>query len=54
MEALSTALATFGESVRAAIETAERAGDAGSADLFTEISRAADKMLWFIEAHGTE
>jgi hypothetical protein len=26
-------------------------GDADTADLFTEISRAMDKQLWFVEAH---
>jgi starvation-inducible DNA-binding protein len=29
----------------------ERAGDAGSADILTEISRGVDKWLWFVEAH---
>jgi starvation-inducible DNA-binding protein len=51
VEALSTSLATFGKSIREAIDIADEAGDAGTADLFTEISRAADKMLWFLEAH---
>ncbi len=48
---LSTSVAAFGKSVRGAIDAADKAGDAGSADLFTEISRGADKMLWFLEAH---
>lgn len=48
---LSTSVAAFGKSVRGAIDTADKAGDAGTADLFTEISRGADKMLWFLEAH---
>ena len=26
-------------------------GDAGTADMYTEISRAIDKRLWFLEAH---
>jgi starvation-inducible DNA-binding protein len=26
-------------------------GDQGTADLFTEIVRQADKDLWFLEAH---
>jgi starvation-inducible DNA-binding protein len=26
--------------------------DAGTADLFTEISRGIDKLLWFVEAHS--
>ena len=49
--ALADALAVFGGSVRSAIETADRLGDAATADLFTEISRGADLKLWFLEAH---
>lgn len=51
VEALSNALATFGKFVRAAIASATKAGDAGTADLFTEVSRGIDKLLWFVEAH---
>lgn len=51
VEALSTALATFGKFARAAIDAASKAGDADTADLFTEISRGTDKWLWFVEAH---
>ena len=51
LEALSTALAAFGRNVRAGIDEAARLGDADSADLFTEVSREADKQLWFLEAH---
>lgn len=50
--ALSSALAGFGASARAAIETAGKAGDADTADLFTEVSRGVDKLLWLVEAHG--
>jgi starvation-inducible DNA-binding protein len=49
--ALSHALASFGESVRSSIEQANEMKDAGTADLLTEISRGADKYLWFVEAH---
>jgi starvation-inducible DNA-binding protein len=48
---LSGALAKFGASARAAIDTAGKAGDADTADLFTEVSRGVDKWLWMIEAH---
>lgn len=37
--------------VRAAIDTADQAGDATTADLFTQVSAVMDKNLWFLEAH---
>jgi starvation-inducible DNA-binding protein len=49
--ALSSVLAKFGASTRAAIESAGKAGDADTADLFTEVSRGVDKLLWLVEAH---
>jgi starvation-inducible DNA-binding protein len=52
IQSLSRALAVFGGLARAAIQTADDAGDAGTADLFTQISRATDKRLWMVEAHG--
>ena len=52
VEALSHALATYGELVRIAINQANELGDAGTADIFTEISRKVDKHLWFVEAHA--
>ncbi|HXJ32592.1 MAG TPA: DNA starvation/stationary phase protection protein Dps [Candidatus Eisenbacteria bacterium] len=48
---IADALAAYGRNLRAAIATAAEAGDADTSDLFTEISRAADKQLWFVEAH---
>ena len=51
VQAMANALAQFGKSVRAATDTATRLGDADTADLFTGISRATDKMLWLVEAH---
>ncbi|MCK8515076.1 DNA starvation/stationary phase protection protein Dps [Methylonatrum kenyense] len=51
VEALSSALASFGRSVREAIPRAEDAGDMGTSDLFTEISRDIDQQLWLVEAH---
>lgn len=44
-------LAAFGAAVRAGIDTAADLGDQDTADLFTEVSRAIDKHLWFVEAH---
>jgi starvation-inducible DNA-binding protein len=51
VEALSSAIADFGTQVRKAIDESARAGDAGTSDLFTGISREIDKDLWFLEAH---
>jgi starvation-inducible DNA-binding protein len=51
VDALSAVLADFGAKVRAAIDTADKLGDADTADLFTEVSRENDKQLWFLEAH---
>lgn len=36
---------------RVGIEEMNELEDAGSADILTEISRGADKWLWFVEAH---
>jgi starvation-inducible DNA-binding protein len=49
--AMSDGLAQFGKSARVAIESASKLGDADTADLFTEVSRGVDKLLWFVEAH---
>ena len=49
--ALSSALAKFGKSVRTAINSAAELGDADTTDLFTEVSRGVDKLLWKVEAH---
>jgi starvation-inducible DNA-binding protein len=51
VEALSSVLAAFGKSARAAINSANDFGDLDTADLFTEVSRGIDKWLWFVEAH---
>ena len=51
VDALSTALADFGKKVREAIEETDKLDDKDTADLFTEVSRGVDKLLWFVEAH---
>src|SRR5882762_2959783 len=51
VEAVSTALSTFGREARATINQANELDDADTADIFTEISRGIDKWLWFVEAH---
>ncbi|MFM9957991.1 MAG: DNA starvation/stationary phase protection protein Dps [Phycisphaerales bacterium] len=49
--ALADRLAAFGKLARSAIDDTTKLGDAGTADLFTGVSRDIDKMLWFVEAH---
>jgi starvation-inducible DNA-binding protein len=49
--AMSAALAAYGKRVRQSIDQSDELGDKDTADMFTEISRAADKYLWFVESH---
>jgi starvation-inducible DNA-binding protein len=51
VDALAAAIARFAKSARKAIDEAGKAGDADTSDLFTGISRGADKNLWLLEAH---
>ncbi len=51
VDALSTALSDFGKKVRENISEADDLDDLDTADLFTEVSRGTDKLLWFVEAH---
>ena len=51
VQALSKALGAFGHEVRTAIDEADELDDAGTADLFTEVSRGIDKLSWMVEAH---
>ena len=51
LESLAQAMSAFGTKIRSAIQETTDAGDAGTADIFTQISREADKQLWKIEAH---
>ena len=48
---LAHAMSFYSELIRQAIDLSTRLGDAGSADIFTEISRGNDSDLWFVEAH---
>lgn len=52
IKAVSDALASRGALKPDAIDSAAEHGDADTADLFTEISRALDQRLWMVEAHG--
>jgi starvation-inducible DNA-binding protein len=51
VQAVADALATVARASREAIDDADRAGDKGTSDLFTELSRDLDKLLWLVEAH---
>lgn len=51
VEALAERVATYAASTRRAMEESEDLGDISTNDLFTEVSRQADKDLWFLEAH---
>jgi len=56
-EHLKALIERFGmaaNAVRAAIDEADNAGDADTADILTEVSRGLDKQLWFLEAHMRE
>jgi starvation-inducible DNA-binding protein len=37
--------------MRKNIDETGEAGDAGTADIFTQLSRGLDKWLWFLESH---
>ena len=54
LAALIDRYAVYANAVRQNIDDTDEAGDAGTADLFTEVSRAVDKNLWFLEAHVQE
>ena len=51
VDAVVTALSTFGQEIRSSIYEADELDDADTADIFTEVSRGIDKWLWFVEAH---
>lgn len=51
VKALTKRYAALAKTVRAAIDEADEAGDADTADLLTGLSRTLDKALWMLEAH---
>ncbi len=51
VKVLVSRYAAAAATVRAAIDTADEAGDMATSDLYTEIARALDKRMWFLEAH---
>ena len=51
LKALASQTAALGALARTGIESADKAGDAATADLFTELTRGLDKWLWFVEAN---
>jgi len=52
VKSLSAAIAAFGSRLRVTIGEADELDDAATADICTEITRGADKWLWFVEAHA--
>lgn len=51
VKALVKNIAKFATLVREAIDVTDDLDDKDTSDIFTEISRQADKDLWFLEAH---
>jgi starvation-inducible DNA-binding protein len=51
LKALIERYGQFANDVRKNIDDTDDAGDSGTSDLFTEVSRGVDKWLWFLEAH---
>ena len=51
LRALAERYGIYANFARASIDEANHLNDADTADLFTQISRAMDKSLWFLEAH---
>jgi len=51
LKALVDHFARMSKSTREAIDAADDAGDADTADIFTAYSRALDKNLWFLKSH---
>jgi starvation-inducible DNA-binding protein len=51
LEALIERWSRYTASNRKALDSAQNEDDQATADIFTDVARAADKDLWFLEAH---
>src|SRR5262249_34503890 len=51
VDALSTAIARFAKTSRQSTEKSNQLDDADTADVFTQVSRGIDKLLWLVESH---
>ncbi len=51
VEALVERFGHYVGKIRTNSEDADEIGDPGTADLYTDLVRVADKRLWFLEAH---
>ncbi len=54
VHALIERYSAVANAIREGVDTTDDAGDAGTCDLLTEVSRGIDKQLWFLEAHVQE
>lgn len=52
--ALSAAIGAFNDYAVKAIDATDKAGDAITSDMCTQIARGLDKQLWFVEAHQSK
>ena len=51
VNAVADRIAATAKGVRKAADTADKAGDLATSDMFVDIVRGLDKYLWFVEAH---
>jgi len=51
LEQLAKALSAFTAHTREVLKKSEELGDPIAADILTEVTRGAEKYLWFVEAH---
>ena len=53
VEQLSSSLGQYNKTIRDGIDQADKGGDAVTTDTLTRICGSSDKLLWFVESHGT-